>query len=279
MAYAPVSDSFHCHPKVLALGENNLDALGLWILALTWSTRLLTDGFVPFDVPKILIKEVHHHTRKRMIRALVRVGLWDVVTAQRTSNASDTPPIRLRYASARQLQRRRKEVTRLLNDPNIDVDDVIGYQIHDFLDWQKSGEEIRELRHKRRIAGSLGGKRSGEARASKSQPNAKANSKQMLPLSEANANPLHYTPKREKGSTLVGGKTIRGGATLTDAGAPPTGTEGRPPRLVTPNVAELFLSLQASETSEDEQHSKAATLAEYQAYLERNGLTPGQEGC
>lgn len=52
-----------------------------------------------------------------------------------------------------------------------------GWQIHDFLDWNPSAEEVRSKRAVRAAAGSLGGKRSGTSRA---------NAKQMLHTGEAN---------------------------------------------------------------------------------------------
>jgi hypothetical protein len=236
MPYAPVSVNFDTHPKVAQLGRN-IAPLGLWIVALTYSSRHLQDGYVPHWLPR----KVAGRFGLRWAKALVKVGLWEVCEG--------------------------------------------GWMIHDFLDWQKSRQQIEHIRHVRQQAGSLGGR-------SKRQANAKQDAKHLLDDAEANfkmcLSHYHYTPTThnsstknlgEREKTVVGGKTLRGGGTLTDAGAPPTGTEGRPPRLVTPNVAELFLSLRASESSEDEQHTKTAKLAEYQAYLERNGLTPRQESC
>lgn len=55
-----------------------------------------------------------------------------------------------------------------------------GYRFHDFLDWQRSASELRELRGKRRQAGYLGGKASAQARASK--------------VLQAKSNPLHSSP-------------------------------------------------------------------------------------
>jgi hypothetical protein len=253
MAFAPVSDRFHEHPKVLELiaKRKNFDGLGLWILALSYTTGQLLDGVVPSWFPK----KVAGRRGKRLAEALVKVGLWDV--------SGD------------------------------------GWVFHDFLEWQKSSLEIKNIRASKRQAGHLGGlaKALADAKA-RAIADAKANGRldsqhsaiapaTAYAIASAIATPtsnqqpaLQEENLGERENRPLGGKTIhRGGSRLTDAGAPPTGTEGRPPRLVTPNVAELFLSLQASETSEDEQQAKAAKLAEYQAYLERNGLTPGQETC
>lgn len=245
MAYAPISDSFDTHPKVAKLGQN-IAPIGLWTVSLAYVTRHLTDGLVPSWFPQ----KVAGRRGKAYAAALVKVGLWEV------------------------------------------VDD--GWIFHDFLDWQRSSTEIKHIRSMRRQAGHLGGLAKALARAKQdARPIPKHDAKDLLDASLANfetcythrvptVTPRHATLATrknlgEKEKTLVGGKTIRGRATLTDAGAPPTGTEGRPPRLVTPNVSELSLSFQASDTSEDEPPNKAATLAAYQAYLERNGLTPGPE--
>lgn len=44
MAWFKVDDGFHDHPKV---DDLSLEALGLWLLCATWSSRHLTDGVVP----------------------------------------------------------------------------------------------------------------------------------------------------------------------------------------------------------------------------------------
>jgi hypothetical protein len=63
-----VDDSFHSHPKVLAVDAG---ALGLWVIAGSWCSANLTDGFVPNHVlPRILPDSAGHAD------TLVSAGLW-----------------------------------------------------------------------------------------------------------------------------------------------------------------------------------------------------------
>lgn len=63
-----VDDSFHSHPKVLAASPA---ALGLWVVAGSWSGANLSDGFVPDHVlPRLLPDSA------TLARELVAVGLW-----------------------------------------------------------------------------------------------------------------------------------------------------------------------------------------------------------
>lgn len=68
MTWFRVDDSFHSHPKVLATDPA---ALGLWVLAGSWSSARLTDGLVrDTDLPRILPDS------EKLARALVAAGLW-----------------------------------------------------------------------------------------------------------------------------------------------------------------------------------------------------------
>src|SRR5262245_32060810 len=105
MGYAPLSDSFHSHVKFQRLGAD-WDAVALWTVTLSWATQHGTDGEVPHEVAEKFAKR----KTRRMVRALLRVGLWERSRG--------------------------------------------GYRFHDFLDWQKSSKELRDLREKKRMAGS-----------------------------------------------------------------------------------------------------------------------------
>ncbi|MFI5839432.1 hypothetical protein ACIA8K_06930 [Catenuloplanes sp. NPDC051500] len=68
MTWFKVDDSFHSHPKVLAADPA---ALGLWVIAGTWCSANLTDGFVPdYVLPRLLPDSA------RLADTLVTVGLW-----------------------------------------------------------------------------------------------------------------------------------------------------------------------------------------------------------
>jgi hypothetical protein len=68
MTWFKVDDAFHSHPKVLATDPA---ALGLWVVAGSWSSANLTDGFVPDHVLPRLLPDA-----ATLARALVTNGLW-----------------------------------------------------------------------------------------------------------------------------------------------------------------------------------------------------------
>lgn len=67
-----IEDTFHSHPKVVALFDGPCPgpAIALWVLAGSWSMDNLTDGFVP----KARVKLFGLH--RKSAPELVRVGLW-----------------------------------------------------------------------------------------------------------------------------------------------------------------------------------------------------------
>jgi len=68
MTWFKVDDSFHSHPKVLA---SRPAALGLWVVAGSWSSANLTGGFVSDQVVSRLVPGA-----AKLARELVTVGLW-----------------------------------------------------------------------------------------------------------------------------------------------------------------------------------------------------------
>lgn len=68
MPWFKVDDSFHSHPKALATDPA---ALGLWVLAGSWSSAHLTEGFVRDDVLPRLLPDAAELAKK-----LVASGLW-----------------------------------------------------------------------------------------------------------------------------------------------------------------------------------------------------------
>lgn len=68
MTWFKVDDSFHSHPKALAASPA---ALGLWVIAGSWSGANLSDGFVPDHVlPRLLPDSAP------LAKQLVDAGLW-----------------------------------------------------------------------------------------------------------------------------------------------------------------------------------------------------------
>lgn len=67
MPWFKVDDGFHDHPKVDNL---SLEAIGLWIMCATWSSRHLTDGVVPFA------RIVKLGGNAELCSELVRANMW-----------------------------------------------------------------------------------------------------------------------------------------------------------------------------------------------------------
>ena len=73
MPWGRIDDSFYDHPKLDDLGRHRLPCVGLYVLALSYSNRHLTDGFIPSGMVRKL------GGTRVLAEHLVRVGLWDLV--------------------------------------------------------------------------------------------------------------------------------------------------------------------------------------------------------
>ncbi|GAB2918394.1 hypothetical protein ACFMQL_20370 [Nonomuraea fastidiosa] len=71
MPWFKVDDGFHSHRKTLM---SRPAALGLWVVAGSWSSANLTEGFIPDRVLGRLMPGA-----KKLARELVEVGLWERV--------------------------------------------------------------------------------------------------------------------------------------------------------------------------------------------------------
>lgn len=70
MSWGKVDDKLHAHLKAQRAGE----AMALWVMALSWTSAYLTNGFVPKDQPSRLLGK----SGSKMAATLVRVGLWEL---------------------------------------------------------------------------------------------------------------------------------------------------------------------------------------------------------
>jgi len=70
MPWARFDDKFYAHPKTYRLGRLRLPAIGLHVLAVTWSCDQLTDGVVPEDVVVML------GGTPAIVEALVAARMW-----------------------------------------------------------------------------------------------------------------------------------------------------------------------------------------------------------
>jgi hypothetical protein len=119
MGWVRVDDAFYDHEKFIAAGPCGI---ALWLTALGWSNRNLTDGYIPRgQVPRLLVFE----------------GLsWETGAVPGLATFGE-------------------EVTGLavanrLVEVGIFDDAPGGYQIHDYLEFQPSAEQVREKAKKER---------------------------------------------------------------------------------------------------------------------------------
>jgi hypothetical protein len=75
MPWVRFDDQLHAHPKVVALGEFKLAAMGLQLMACCWSNAYLTDGFIPANVAEQLAGG--DPTYLVVVRALMEARLWE----------------------------------------------------------------------------------------------------------------------------------------------------------------------------------------------------------
>lgn len=113
-----VDDSFHSHPKVMMTSPA---ALGLWVVAGTWSAANMTDGLVPAPVLPRLLPD-----SESLAKELVAVGLWEQAEGgyqfhNWTEYQPDAASLRAKRgkesASGREGNHRRWHVSRGLNVP------------------------------------------------------------------------------------------------------------------------------------------------------------------
>lgn len=69
MAWAKVEEQFWSHPKCDGI---SLQAIGLWVLALSWSSDKMTDGYIKPDTLYRLHLDAYAY-----VDELVDAGLWD----------------------------------------------------------------------------------------------------------------------------------------------------------------------------------------------------------
>jgi hypothetical protein len=141
--YVRLHDGLPDHPKIIEVGG---EAAWLYVSALCYASRHLTDGLVP---RRLVPRLTDSSNWEASASALVRAGLFH----EGNHDCHHCPG-----GQADQ------------------------YVIHDYLDHQRSATEVRDLRAKRAAAGQMGGKRSGEARraASEAQDHDEASASDLL---------------------------------------------------------------------------------------------------
>lgn len=168
-----LDSAFTEHKKFLFVGPN---ASYLHIAAIAWCSRNMTDGLIP------------HGQVDRLVN-------WTGVSEYNPARETEDYVAAYRifpYALAERLV-----AVGLWED----AED--GYQVHDYLEWQRSAEEWEQLSQQRSENGSRGGKASGVARQpkqtkqkrSKAEANAKQNGSKPRSNHEANAKQIKEVDK------------------------------------------------------------------------------------
>jgi hypothetical protein len=78
VTWAKIDDGFHDHPKIVGL---DLQAVGLWVKALSYCSRHLTDGLVPTSMV-VHLAGLPRAQAIALARALVTAKLWEPVGAK-----------------------------------------------------------------------------------------------------------------------------------------------------------------------------------------------------
>lgn len=100
MVWFKVDDGLHSHRKVLSIPRRDRSAaMGLWVLAGSWSAANLTDG----EIPAYVIPQLGAHPR--IAQVLVDAGLWHFVDGSFTFHAWSEDG---RQPSRRETEARRK---------------------------------------------------------------------------------------------------------------------------------------------------------------------------
>ncbi|AJT67420.1 hypothetical protein T261_5804 [Streptomyces lydicus] len=122
MAWVRISDDFYDHAKFDAAG-----ALGtaLWVAGLAWSNRNLSDGFIPHRIARRLLD---FEDAAEAVQNAERHSDRNAVTDD--MGYEDLAPLLARFA------------VRRLVAAGLWTETDGGYRIHDYLDYQKSADQI-----------------------------------------------------------------------------------------------------------------------------------------
>ncbi|MHB6907096.1 hypothetical protein [Streptomyces sp. DB-54] len=122
MAWVRISDDFYDHAKFDAAG-----ALGtaLWVAGLAWCNRNLTDGFIP---RRVALRLLDFEDAAEAVQHAERHAGGNAVTND--SDHEDLGPLVARFA------------VRRLVAAGLWVEADGGYRVHDYLDYQKSADQI-----------------------------------------------------------------------------------------------------------------------------------------
>ncbi len=108
MAWVKLSDDWYDDPKIVAAGDS---AALLWVKAVSWSARNLTDGLIPAELLPRLISSPETPT---IASRLVDLGLFveDITGGFRVANYLDYQPSRASVLAKREQDAERKRQSR-----------------------------------------------------------------------------------------------------------------------------------------------------------------------
>lgn len=138
----------------------SLEASGLWVRCAAWASHYRTDGFVPYSVM------IRYGGTDQIAGELVDAGFW--IEAKRSKTQAN---------GLKQT----------------------GFSMHDFTQYNPTGNEAKEISKHRSEAGRKGGKRSAATRRQRSEANAQANASHdnqanVQQVLEAKSNPVPSRP-------------------------------------------------------------------------------------
>lgn len=161
MPWVRIDDGFYDHPKFIKAGPLGI---ALWVTALAWCNRNLTDGFVP--APQV-----------RRLCDFNGLG-WRMWTGDLAGGGEDVDP----FAVAEQLV-----------DLEIWEHAEGGYRVHDFLKFQPSRRQVEAERRRMKEAKSEAGKRGAAVRQAGRQTRNRPASKRVANEQQSGEQPAQQT--------------------------------------------------------------------------------------
>jgi hypothetical protein len=215
MPWAKIDDDLHGHPKVLSAG---LEAMGLWVLAISWTAHYLTDGFIPDEQIARL------GATQELAQRLVSAGMWEQVDG--------------------------------------------GYQIHDYLEYNPTGDKVRAEREAAKERMRNLRNRQGEEQ----EDNGDEYSEEVLPnLAGSSSSPYPFpSPIPDPVPN----------ASPANAGAAKPPPSDKPPKKPTPPAVQVFRENAHRYPPKAWYDDIAATVSEGEAELARWGaVVKAYVGC
>lgn len=208
--YVRLHDGLPDHMKIAAVGG---EAAWLYVCGLCYASRQLTDGVIPV---RLVGRMTDLSNNEALASRLLEANLWH--TAQHECKSCPQA-----------------------------VGDV--YVIHDYLEHQRSADEVRELSEKRSAAGRKGGRASGVTRKGEANSEASAQAKSKQTRSKTEAETETDKKKTTSSSRAERGTRISDDFTVTTDMV--AWLRGRYPHVNGPLETEKFINYWRAKTGRD----------------------------